>query len=153
MGDLLILGTGAHAAEMACIVERINRPAPTWRLLGFVSPHSVSPGATQGDLPVLRPATIGELPDAALVVENEWPRPLAVPRDRLASLVDPSVFVAPTATMGAGCVLFPHGFLGHRARLGDEVFRLAAVEMDALYRLLGLSIAACRTSRSARSAQ
>jgi len=32
MRDLIILGTGAHAAEMAELVERINRAEPTWHL-------------------------------------------------------------------------------------------------------------------------
>src|SRR5439155_11647277 len=116
---------GAHAAEMADIVNRVNRASPTWRLLGFVSPGPTRAGSTLNGHPVLGAAAIEDLPEAALAVENEWPRPLNVPRERLASLVDPSVFVAGTARIGAGCVIFPHGFVGHRARLGDEVFCLA----------------------------
>ena len=130
MRDLLILGTGAHAAEMADIVERINRAASTWRLLGFVAQHPSPAGGTLNGHPVLGAAAIEDLPDAALAVENEWPRPLGVPRERLASLVDPSVFVARSAQIGAGCVVFPHGFVGHRARLGDAVFCLAGCVLN-----------------------
>jgi sugar O-acyltransferase (sialic acid O-acetyltransferase NeuD family) len=125
MRDLLILGTGAHAAEMAGIVERINAAAPTWRMLGFVSADPVGSSGTLNGHPVLGADAITDLRDTALAVENEWPRPLSVSRERLASLVDPSVFVAPSACIGSGCVFFPHGFVGHRAQLGDEVFCLA----------------------------
>src|SRR5205085_5204891 len=76
VSDLLILGIGAHAAEMAGIVGRINRAAPVWRLLGFVSPHAAHSGGTLNDHPVLGTAAIEDLPAAALAVENEWPRPL-----------------------------------------------------------------------------
>src|SRR5262249_57282003 len=101
---------------MAEIVDRINRAARApgthasrgcgrWRLRGFVAPGQVEAGRLLDGYPVLGGDTIEREGDAALAVENEWPRPLGVPRQRLVSLVDPSVFVAPTARIGAGCVL------------------------------------------------
>src|SRR5262245_19094285 len=97
MRDLLILGCGAHAAEMADIVGRINRTALAWQLRGFVSPDPARAGGKLNGYPVLDIAAIEQCADAGLAVENEWPRPLTVPRERLVSLVDPSVFVAGTA--------------------------------------------------------
>ena len=64
-------------------------------------------------------------PEAFLVPDNEWPRSLAIPADRLASLIDPSVFLSRTAVIGAGCVLYPHCFVGLNARIGDAVFCLS----------------------------
>ena len=75
MRDLLILGGGVHGAEMAEIVARVNEVAPTWNLLGFLTPDA--PGINQsrnghtwlgahGDLPTY--------PGAFLVPDNEWPR-------------------------------------------------------------------------------
>ena len=37
MRDLLILGTGVHALEMVEIVERVNRAAATWNLIGLIT--------------------------------------------------------------------------------------------------------------------
>ena len=34
MRDLIILGTGVHAAEMVEIIAQLNADAPTWNLLG-----------------------------------------------------------------------------------------------------------------------
>lgn len=124
--DLLILGVGVHAAEMAEIVERVNDVRPTWRLLGFIAPEARHVGAQQNGYPVLGTLDqLAEFPDACLVPDNGWPRSLAVPRDRLVSLVDPSAVVLRTAAVGAGCVLYPHCFVGLNARLGDRVFCLS----------------------------
>jgi sugar O-acyltransferase (sialic acid O-acetyltransferase NeuD family) len=35
MHDLIILGAGGHAREVALLVEDINRQTPRWRILGF----------------------------------------------------------------------------------------------------------------------
>jgi sugar O-acyltransferase (sialic acid O-acetyltransferase NeuD family) len=124
--DLLILGVGVHAAEMAEIVERVNGAHPTWRLLGFIAPEEKYIGEQQNGYPIL--GTIDRVPDysdACVVPAYGWPRRLPVPRDRLVSLVDPAAFVSRTATIGAGSVLYPHGFVGLNARLGEQVFCLS----------------------------
>jgi len=48
-----------------------------------------------------------------------------VTTDRLASLVDPTAFVSRTSSIGRGCVLYPHCYVGLNARLDDLVFALA----------------------------
>jgi sugar O-acyltransferase (sialic acid O-acetyltransferase NeuD family) len=124
--DLLILGVGVHAAEMAEIVERVNGARPTWRLLGFIAPEAKYVGAQQNGYPLLGTVDrLPEYPDACLVPAYGWPGSLSFPRDRLVSLVDPSAFVSRTATIGVGCVLYPHSFVGLDARLGDQVFCLS----------------------------
>jgi carbonic anhydrase/acetyltransferase-like protein (isoleucine patch superfamily) len=124
--DLLILGVGVHAAEMAEIVERVNEVRPAWKLLGFIAPEAKHAGEQRNGYPVL--GTLDQLalyPEACLVPDNEWPHTLPLPRERLVSLVDPSAFVSRTAHLGAGCVLYPHCFVGLNARLGERVFCLS----------------------------
>ena len=116
---------------MAEIVARVNAVAPTWNLLGFLTPDA--PGNNQsrsghswlgvhGDLP--------NYPGAFLVPDNEWPHSLDVPPERLVSLIDPSVFLSRTATVGAGCVLYPHCFVGLNARIGNAVFCLSGTVIN-----------------------
>lgn len=124
--DLLILGCGPHSAEMAEIVERINHATPTWRLLGFISPDGKGVGTERSGYSVLGgPEALDTYPNAYVVPDNEWPRNSALPQERLVSLIDPSAFVSRTATVGAGCVLYPHCFVGLNARLGQRVFALS----------------------------
>ncbi len=126
MRDLLILGAGVHGAEMVEIVARVNAAEPTWNLLGFIAPAPQGIGESRNGYPVLgTPADLPAYPEAFLVPDNEWPRSLAVPVDRLASLIDPSVFLSRTAILGTGCVLYPHCFVGLNARIGDAVFCLS----------------------------
>ncbi|MHB9023808.1 MAG: DapH/DapD/GlmU-related protein [Armatimonadota bacterium] len=123
MRDLLILGIGVHAREMVEIVERVNAVQPTWNLLGFLSPDGKYTGKMFDDLSVLGGwETLKAYPEALLVPDNEWPRTINVPLERLTSLVDPSAFVSRTAQIGRGCVVYPHCFIGLNAWLGDYVF-------------------------------
>lgn len=127
MKDLIILGTGPHAREMADIVEQINRAEPTWSLLGFLIPDSQDGlvGEKLNGLPVLDTfAAVDRFPNASLVPEYNCGFP-GFPRERMISLVAPGAFVASTARMGKGCVIYPNCFVGHDAKLGDRVFVLS----------------------------
>lgn len=124
MRDLLILGNGIHNLEMAEIVERVNQGRPTWNLLGYVSADGRGAGETRNGYPVLGgPEAMARYPEAALVPEFGWPRE-STPRERLVSLIDPSAFVSRTASIGAGCVIYPNSFVGAQAQLGDLAFVL-----------------------------
>jgi sugar O-acyltransferase (sialic acid O-acetyltransferase NeuD family) len=124
--DLLILGVGVHAAEMAEIVERVNGVEPTWNLLGYLSPRPGPARELRNGYPVLGPfEQLAYHDDAFLVPDNDWPRALPLPRGRLTSLIDPSAFISRTAEIGDGCVIYPHCFVGLNARLGDRVFCLS----------------------------
>ena len=127
MKDLIILSTAVHAAEMAEIVERVNQDKKTWNLLGFIAHNEEALKQKKlNGYPVLGLVNmLDKYPQALVVPGNEWPRDQAIPRERLATLVDPMVFVSRTATIGAGCVLYPHCYVGLRARIGDWVFVLS----------------------------
>jgi carbonic anhydrase/acetyltransferase-like protein (isoleucine patch superfamily) len=123
--DLILLGGGVHGSEMVEIVERINRAAPTWNLLGMISPHVAPAGQMRNGCPVLGlPDTLDRYPDALFVPDNEWPLELP-PDERLASIVDPSAWVSRTARIGPGCVLYPNCFVGLNATVGRRVFCLS----------------------------
>jgi len=125
MRKLIILGNGVHAREMVQIVHRINVATPRFELFGHVCEQV--PESPIAECPYLGPASVLERhPDALLVPDNEWPRPIQLPRERFVSLVDPTVFVAPAATIGVGTVIYPGCFVGHNARIGDFVFMLAS---------------------------
>lgn len=133
MRDLIILGAGVHAGEMAEIVARVNDAQPSWNLLGFVASGDRAARARgeYSGYPVLdtrRPTD--RFPHAWFVPDNEWPRPTGVPRERLATLVDPSSFVSKTAHLGAGCVIYPNCFIGLNAVLGDRVFMLSGSTLN-----------------------
>ena len=124
--ELIILGTGAHAREMAEIVERINRLASTWKLLGFMTPEERAERPSDVDgYPVLGALMdLGRYPDAHVALEYGVPWP-EWPRDRVATLIAPDAFVSRTARIGAGCVIYPNCFVGANAVLGDQVFMLS----------------------------
>lgn len=128
MKDLIIVGGGQHACEVAEIVERINQVQPTWNLLGFIA----GPKAAQqiadlhNGLRILGPfADIDKFPNAMLATPFEARNHRDLPLERLATIVDPSVFVSRTATIGAGCVIYPGCFVGFKAVLGNRVFVLS----------------------------
>ena len=125
--ELIILGTGVHAAEMAEMVQRINAVRPTWNFLGHIQAQDFVPGETFNDQPILGTfEAVGRYPAAGLVPDNGFPRALiTVPRERLTSLVDPTAVVSPSATIGAGCVIYPHCFVGYKAKIGDFSFILS----------------------------
>jgi len=128
-GDLMILGAGVHAREMAQIVERINAAKPTYNLLGFVSSDAALAGQVLSGYPVLGGNSVLEAhPQAHCAKAFCWPNEqvTGIARERLINLIDPSCFVSPSAELGVGCVLYPNCFVGVNARLGDLVFCLSA---------------------------
>lgn len=134
MRDLIILGTGVHGGEMAHIVERINRQAPTWKLLGHIAPKPTERTEFAGN-PVLGSvenldAILAAHPDALLVPDNEFPQSVPLPLDRLTNLIDPNSFIHPTARIGKGCVLYPEAFVGLNAVIGNRVFALGGATIN-----------------------
>jgi carbonic anhydrase/acetyltransferase-like protein (isoleucine patch superfamily) len=123
--DLLILGTYPHAVEMADIVERINQVKQTWNLIGFVSAYGDRVGETICGIPVLARDALEQHPAALVIPEYDWPFKSDIPRERLTSLIDPSVFVAQTAQIGLGCVIYPNCYIGAHAKIGDLLFCLS----------------------------
>lgn len=53
MHDLIIIGSGGHAREIAFLIEDVNRAQPAWNLLGFVEKDNRNDGNMSGNYPVL----------------------------------------------------------------------------------------------------
>lgn len=125
MPDLLILGIYPHAIEMADIVARINRVEQTWNLLGFVSAYGDRVGEEMCGVPVLARDALKQYPAAMVIPEYDWPSKSEIQYERLASLIDPSTFVARTAQIGPGCVIYPNCYVGAHAKIGTSLFCLS----------------------------
>jgi sugar O-acyltransferase (sialic acid O-acetyltransferase NeuD family) len=127
MRELIILGAGPHAQEMAAIVAQVNAQSPTWELLGFIVPEGqdeiVGRETPSGDRVLGTYEKLERYPGAYVALEYGSRAP-SLPRERIVSLVAPTAFIAPTAKMGAGCVIYPGCFVGHNAVLGNRVFVL-----------------------------
>jgi sugar O-acyltransferase (sialic acid O-acetyltransferase NeuD family) len=129
--DLLILGSGPHALEMFDIAKRANGARASWNVAAFVVADTATPLEPPDGLPVLSLTNaLVQYPAARIVAEFEWPRKHELPRDRLATLIDPSVFVATSAHIGLGCVIYPHCYIGSNARIGDFLFCLAGTVVN-----------------------
>ncbi|MDB5058710.1 MAG: epsM [Chloroflexi bacterium] len=126
MRELLILGTGPHALEIADIVDRINHAQETWKLVGFVAQTDDKDGDDRRGLPVFGSTHVwDEYPTALVIAEPEWSSKAQIPRQRLTSLIDPSSFVSTSAQIGLGCIIYPNCFVGSDVRVGDFLFCLA----------------------------
>ena len=127
MLDLLILGTGAHAQEMAEIVQQVNHVSPRWRLLGYLgdAPAAAGPVELNGYRVLGAMQRLADYPDADVLLAYNV-RPPAAARNPVRSLIAPSAFVSRSARIGPGSVIYPHGFVGAGAVLGARVFVLAA---------------------------
>lgn len=125
MSELIILGIHPHAIEMAEIVERINRYEQTWDLVGFVSAQGDKVGEQLQGIPVFGRDALELHPEAMVIAEYDWPNKSEIPLERLASLIDPTAFVARTAHIGRGCVIYPNCYVGAYADIGDFLFCLS----------------------------
>lgn len=125
--DLVIVGAGGHAMEVAALVDDINAQAPRWRLLGLL----VDAGAT-ARFPATRPV-IGGLDwlcahphvHAVIAIGDPASRRAvalrlqhAVTAVRFATLIHPRAWVASGAVIGEGAVLFAGALVNVNARIG-----------------------------------
>jgi len=119
MEDILILGVDIHAIE---IVDIINM-AQKYNFLGIISE---SPDGSREYLgyPVLGgPEALNNYPNAYRVPMHGWKD--RGDRSGWVTVAAPSSFIASSAKLGAGCVIYPNCFIGANARLGDGVFMLS----------------------------
>jgi sugar O-acyltransferase (sialic acid O-acetyltransferase NeuD family) len=104
MKDIVIVGTGGFAREVAFLLEEINRHERTWSLRGFISPTDELVGSTVGRYPV--------------VGTDGWLRSLKEPLDVVVGIGDPKVIGKVATTLQANNHLhFPN--LIHPTAVGD----------------------------------
>jgi len=145
MKDIIIIGAGGLAQEMAWLIEEINEGGPMWNLLGYLDPDPTLVGREIIGYPVLGSD------DCAVRYPQAWFVPgIGDPRlkhriidslkslgvDNWATLISPTVRVHPSNVFGqgvvigrntdltTGCILEDHVFvnihvvLGHGVRIG-----------------------------------
>lgn len=131
MEDLILLGIGVHPAELVEIIDRVNAARPRWRLVGFLAAPEQKAESDFCGLPVLGTwREVDRFPDArflpvAVPGQGTLALSLGLPRERFATIIDPSAFVSRTARLGYGCTFYPHCFVGRNARIEDFVFSLS----------------------------
>jgi sugar O-acyltransferase (sialic acid O-acetyltransferase NeuD family) len=128
MKDLIILGVGEHAMEMAEIVERVNALRPTWRMLGYIASQRQSGlvNSRLNEYQVLgTPDIISSFPEAHFVPSVVFHDVLNLPPGRMVSLIDPTAYVPRTSHIGPGSVIYPHCFVGGHTSTGERLFMLS----------------------------
>jgi sugar O-acyltransferase (sialic acid O-acetyltransferase NeuD family) len=131
--ELVVVGAGGSAGDVAWTVEEINRDSARWELQGFLDDDPAKEGGSVCGYPILGPVSMaGDLRNARFVVAvAHYRRPftrrdvveqLGLPADRYATLVHPAAAVSPHASIGAGTVIFQGTVVCHAATLGAHVF-------------------------------
>jgi sugar O-acyltransferase (sialic acid O-acetyltransferase NeuD family) len=132
MRQLLIAGAGGFARETAAAVHAINEQVPTWHLLGFLDDNPALHGQSRSGVPIVGGLdTISAHPEAAVVVCVGNPRNytarkrvverLALPQDRYATIVHPTVAAGAGCTIGPGSVLLSQIALTAEVSVGAHV--------------------------------
>ena len=131
--ELLIVGAGGFARETASAVAAANEAAPgTWKLLGFLDDNPDLVGVERAGASILGPVdSVGAWPEAKVVVCVGNPRNyaarealvarLALPPERYATVIHPSVCMGTGCRVGSGSVLLAQVVLTEGVRVGAHV--------------------------------
>lgn len=131
--DLVILGAGGSAADIAEAVESVGSAGSRWRLRGFLDDDPEKQGRAVAGYPVLGPLELARaLPDTSFLVGTaHYRRPLtrkhvverlALPPERYATLVHESASISPGARVGIGTLVLQSTVVSHGATIGNHVF-------------------------------
>lgn len=122
--QLVLLGSGAHFRELAHIVRRRIAYDGQFDLVGrLTATGQADDGA---DIKVLGDfSQIALLGDISCIADNEVDGSIVDSVKRMATAVDPTAFLDPSATIGDGVVIYPFAFVGARARVGKRCWIMA----------------------------
>ena len=131
MKDLIIFGASGFGREVAWLVERINKVAPTWNLLGFMDDNEAIHGTEINGYRVLGgTAAVGNYPDAYFVcavgaskVREKIIGNLKMinPNIRFGTVIDPSVEMSDLVTIGEGTIICAHTIITVNITIGSHV--------------------------------
>ncbi len=131
MKDLIIFGASGFGREVAWLVERINKVAPTWNLLGFMDDNEAIHGTEINGYRVLGgTAAVGNYPDAYFVcavgaskVREKIIGNLKMinPNIRFGTVIDPSVEMSDLVTVGEGTIICAHTIITVNISIGSHV--------------------------------
>lgn len=131
MKDLIIFGASGFGREVAWLVERINKVAPTWNLLGFMDDNEAIHGTEINGYRVLGGmAAVADYPDAYFVcavgaskVREKIIGNLKMinPNTRFGIVIDPSVEMSDLVTVGEGTIICAHTIITVNISIGSHV--------------------------------
>jgi len=163
MKKAIILGAGGTGRDIVGFLEEINSATPTYECLGFLDDDPAKRGQTIAGVPVLGPLA-SALQNGEKVVFDCLGGPgsygereriiaeLLVPAGLFEPLVHPTAVVAPTGTIGSGCIVYPFTMIGPDASLGEHVIMLShsVVHHDSLIGGYSLIASGCNISGNVR---
>src|SRR5262245_12701386 len=131
MTDLIILGGSRSVPDIVWMVREINRQSERFRLVAVLDDDASRHGTSLGGVPIVGPlAAVADFGTASFVVSvATYRRPttrrdvvakVKLPRERYATLVHPSAFVAPEARIGAGVLMFQSVLVASNTVIGDH---------------------------------
>lgn len=132
MKDLIILGAGGFAREVAWLVEEINRETATWNLLGFIDQNESNWGRILNGYPVLGDfETVANAPyggnlNAVCATGNPLSRKGLVERAKIVgftfvNLIHPNVRMSNQVKMGVGNIICAGNTLTVNIEIGNHV--------------------------------
>jgi sugar O-acyltransferase (sialic acid O-acetyltransferase NeuD family) len=130
--DLLIIGAGGMAREVAQAAHAINDVAPTYRVLGHLDDDPQRHGRDIDGLRVLGSVDlVHDHPHALVVVATGRPsdyfsrirlvRRLGLPDERFATVVHPAASLAKSVSLGPGCMVLATAVATAAVSLGRHV--------------------------------
>lgn len=125
--DVILVSSGIHGREMVEIIRRTGN----YRLIGIIRGEETEEQTSPDGIPVLGGlSALSRFSDVALMYDNLTELGDIDISERLVSLIDPTAFVHPSATIGRGCVIYPNCFIGAEAILGTNCFLLTGAVVN-----------------------
>jgi len=131
MRNLIIFGASGFGREVAWAVERCNKVAPTWNLLGFMDDDECVQDTVINGYRVLgRSTDVGKYPDAWFVcaVGASRTREKIVnklktvnPEIKFGTIIDPSVEMSDIVCVGEGTIICAHTIITVNIQIGAHV--------------------------------
>lgn len=129
MKDLYIIGAGGFGREVAWLVERINKVAPTWNIKGFIDDNESLLHSMEDDYEVVGTCHDLEGLDgvyAVCAVGNAQIRKTIIDKFtdtnvKFATLIDPSVILSNRVEIGEGSIICAGTILTVDISIGKHV--------------------------------
>lgn len=139
--DLVLIGASGTCADVLAIIAAINRTTPRYRCVGVLDDNMALHGTNRFGLPVLGSIRdAGQYPYASFVDCLGSPSSYScreailfnngLDPNRFETLIAPSAFIADSACIGTGSIIYPNAILMAGVSLGSHVTVLANVVLN-----------------------
>lgn len=131
MNELIIIGASGFGREVAWAVERMNKHAPKWNLIGFMDDNEIIQGKEINGYKVLgKTKDVYKYPDAYYVcaIGSSRTREAIInrikdinPLIKFGTVIDPSVEISDFVTIGEGTIICAHTIITVNISIGSHV--------------------------------